>query len=111
MKPRHFISIIFYVTSFDILGAHAATRDDVLYGASRCEAIADDRMWLDCYYGAAQPMRAHLGLPPAPVSQQNLVPAGDISSIPPPQDQNQAVQPPSNPSPPKPGFFDWLWPF
>src|SRR5271154_1492429 len=54
--------------------ALAAPRDDVLYGISRCGGIADDRTWLDCVYGAAQPMRAKLGLPPAPASQQALVP-------------------------------------
>ena len=56
------------------LPAMAAPRDDVLYGVSRCGGIADDRTWLDCVYGAAQPMRAKLGLPPAPASQQALVP-------------------------------------
>src|ERR1700693_4696607 len=54
--------------------AEAAPRDDVLYGISRCGGIADDRTWLDCVYGAAQPMRAQLGLPPAPAAQQKLVP-------------------------------------
>ena len=52
----------------------AAPRDDVKAGAGRCDGIADDRAWLDCYYGAAQPMRAKLGLAPAPASQQALVP-------------------------------------
>lgn len=42
--------------------------------SSRCDAIANDRDWLDCYYGAAQPMRARLGLSPAPARQQGLVP-------------------------------------
>jgi hypothetical protein len=56
------------------LPALAAPRDDVLFGISRCGGIADDRTWLDCVYGAAQPMRAKLGLPPAPASQQALVP-------------------------------------
>lgn len=56
------------------LPAVAAPRDDVIYSISRCGSIADDRTWLDCVYGAAQPMRARLGLPPAPASQQALVP-------------------------------------
>jgi hypothetical protein len=56
------------------LPAMAAPRDDVLYGISRCGGIANDRTWLDCIYGAAQPTRATLGLPPAPASQQALVP-------------------------------------
>lgn len=50
------------------------TRDAVMQGAERCEGIADNRVWLDCFYGSAQPMRALLGLPPAPVTQTRLVP-------------------------------------
>jgi len=52
--------------------AFADTRDDVAAGVYRCARIADDRQWLECFYGAAQPMRAQLGLPPAPESQQTL---------------------------------------
>jgi hypothetical protein len=44
----------------------AHVRDAVLSNALRCYAMADERQWLDCYYGAAQPMRARLGLSPAP---------------------------------------------
>ena len=49
-------------------------RDEALARASRCYVIADDRNWLDCFYGAAQPVRAQLGLAPAP--QAALVPSG-----------------------------------
>ena len=64
-------------------GARADTRDDVLSGIERCGVIHDDRTWLDCLYGAEQPMRAHLGLPPAPEFQQRLVPVrpGDAGFI------------------------------
>lgn len=55
--------------------AHADVRSDVLAGIDRCSAFADDRTWLNCLYGAAQPMRGKLGLPPAPASQTNLVPS------------------------------------
>ncbi len=51
------------------------TRDQVMEGAARCEGIPDNRVWLDCFYGSAQPMRAALGLMPAPESQTRLVPA------------------------------------
>lgn len=64
--------------------ALAGTREDVLSGAIRCGGIADDRAWLDCYYGAAQPMRAQLGLTPAPAAQTQLVPAGKAAPVPPP---------------------------
>lgn len=50
------------------------TRDEVMSGAARCAGIADNRTWLDCFYGSAQPMRALLGLPPAPSAQIRLVP-------------------------------------
>jgi hypothetical protein len=49
-------------------------RDEVMSGAARCAGIADNRTWLECFYGAAQPMRATLGLPPAPPAQTRLVP-------------------------------------
>lgn len=50
------------------------TRDEVMAGAERCAGIADNRTWLDCFYGSAQPMRSLLGLPPAPAAQTRLVP-------------------------------------
>ena len=50
------------------------TRDEVMSGAARCAGIADNRTWLDCFYGSAQPMRAILGLAPAPAAQTKLVP-------------------------------------
>lgn len=53
--------------------AQADARDDVVAGMMHCAVIADDRQWLECYYGAAQPMRGRLGLPPAPQSQQQLL--------------------------------------
>jgi len=57
-----------------LVPAVAGPREDVMSGAQRCAGITDNRVWLDCFYGSAQPMRAILGLPPAPVSQQRLVP-------------------------------------
>ena len=51
------------------------TRDAVMDAAGRCEGIPDNRVWLDCFYGSAQPMRSVLGLAPAPESQTRLVPA------------------------------------
>jgi hypothetical protein len=54
--------------------AFADTRDEVYARLQRCRVIQDDRAWLDCTYGAQQPMRAKLGLQPAPDFQQRLVP-------------------------------------
>ena len=53
--------------------ALADAREDVVAGLTRCAALTDDRQWLDCYYGAAQPMRAWLGLSPAPQAQLKLL--------------------------------------
>jgi len=50
----------------------AGARDEVLSAAFHCAGIADTRQWLDCYYGAPQPLRAQLGLAPAPTWQSRL---------------------------------------
>ena len=50
----------------------ARARDDVMVGAYRCAGIDSIRIWLDCYYGAAQPVRSELGLVPAPAGQLSL---------------------------------------
>jgi len=34
--------------------------------ALQCKDVADERQWLNCYYAAAAPVRAQLGLSPAP---------------------------------------------
>jgi hypothetical protein len=52
--------------------AHARPRDDAMSGAFRCAPITQTRVWLDCYYGAAQPLRAALALAPAPAAQVRL---------------------------------------
>ncbi len=65
--------------------ATAGPREDTLAGISRCAALLDDRMFLDCVYGAAQPMRTRLGLPPAPAAQLRLVPPASATSSTPPQ--------------------------
>jgi hypothetical protein len=82
--------------------ALAGPREDVQAGSARCAGIADDRSWLDCYYGAAQPMRGKLGLPPAPASQQMLVPAAG------PNTPQPAIAP-YRTAPAKPGFFERLY--
>ncbi len=79
--------------------AAAGTRDDVMNASARCAAITDDRAWLDCYYGAAQPMRAQLGLSPVPQRQLALVPPPGKGA--PPHSQAAAQ--------PKPGFFGRLF--
>ncbi|HEX4635005.1 MAG TPA: hypothetical protein VH189_02410 [Rhizomicrobium sp.] len=68
--------------------AQARPRDDALSGAFRCAAIADSRAWLDCYYGAAQPVRASLGMPPALAGQLKLAASPPGGGEP----QNEAVR-------------------
>ncbi len=80
--------------------AVAGTREDVMGASGRCAAIADDRAWLDCYYGAAQAMRAQLGLSPAPQRQLVLVPPPGKGA--PPRPQAAAAQP-------RRGFFGRLF--
>lgn len=54
------------------VSAQARARDDAMSGAYRCGVIGDSRQWLDCYYGAAQSVRAELGLISAPTDQVRL---------------------------------------
>ena len=79
-----------------------AARTEVVSAAAGCMRVADDRGWLDCYYNAAMPMRAQLGLS-AP--QAAIRPAPQQAYVPPPQPASQAAYvPPPEPSagPPKP---------
>jgi len=63
------------------------TRDDVMANLQRCAGFTDNRTWLNCFYGAAQPMRAQLGLAPAPDSQVSLLKS---APVPPPPPMNTA---------------------
>lgn len=71
------------------------TRDDVYAAMLRCRILRDDRAWLDCAYGAQQPMRAKLGLSPAPEFQQRLVPSAgspQVASLPAPEAEPARTQ-------------------
>jgi hypothetical protein len=52
--------------------AEARPRDEAMARAYGCAAQPATRVWLDCYYGAAQPVRAALGMPPASPAQVHL---------------------------------------
>lgn len=65
------------------LPAAARPRDEAMSGAFRCAAIGDLRAWLDCFYGAAQPVRAALAMPPAPQAQLALVAKPPTGAVPP----------------------------
>ena len=67
-------SAILCVLVLSNMSARASpTRDEGKSGAPRCEGIVDDRTWLDCFYGSAQPMRVLLDLHPAPPNQSKPV--------------------------------------
>ena len=87
--------------------AFAGTREDVLAAMQRCSVVPDDRTWLDCTYGAQQIMRAKLGLPPAPVYQQRLVPPGPAQVVVQPPAARQPVSTPG-PGRRKSGFWQIL---
>ena len=93
MKLRYFLLLAL----LPVAPAIAGTRDDVMSAATRCAGITDDRSWLDCYYGAAQPMRAQLGLIPAPAAQTTRVPpapgAARVYSVAPPMPAAPAAAP------------------
>jgi hypothetical protein len=69
--------------------ADAAVRDDVMAGAFHCSDIGDSQQWLDCYYGAAQPMRALLGIPAATPAQIGLARSPPVTGNHPSADQIQ----------------------
>jgi hypothetical protein len=86
--------------------ALADAREDVVSGLTRCAALTDDRQWLDCYYGAAQPMRAWLGLSPAPQSQLKLLSVQPKPAALPPTVSRAAVRTGPPPMPKRSGIFD-----
>ena len=74
---QSFLGVLSVLVLGVVLGpppALANARSDILDAAERCDSLHNDHEWLDCYYGAAQPMRAKLGLVPAPQTQQRLLP-------------------------------------
>jgi hypothetical protein len=85
---RRLLALVLLAGIFPLLfcaPVQARPRDEAMAGAYHCAAIGDSRRWLDCYYGAAQPVRGALGMKPAPAAQTNLVsappagvPSGDI---------------------------------
>jgi hypothetical protein len=74
---RFCVVLLLVLTAIPAL-AQQRPRDAVMAGAYRCSVIGAPRQWLDCYYGAAQPVRSALGLPP--ISQTQL----QLSQSPPP---------------------------
>ncbi len=76
--PRGSLALLALAGMFALMTgapAQARPRDEAMAGAYHCAAIADSRRWLDCYYGAAQPVRGALGMKPAPAAQTSLVSA------------------------------------
>jgi hypothetical protein len=61
----------------------AKAREDILYSVMACRSMKSDHDWLNCFYGAAQPMRARLGLLPNPnaLSSSRAEEGSKVSSI------------------------------
>jgi hypothetical protein len=81
MRVLWFLSAICLISA--MVPAQASPREDATAGAYRCSPIGDLRQWLDCFYGAAQPMRAKLGMTPAPASQIQLTQNPPVDNSPP----------------------------
>jgi hypothetical protein len=81
MKNRYLFAVA-AITAMTAGHSQARPIDDTLSTASRCASIPDLRNWLDCYYGAAQPVRASLGLKPALKNQIDLATAPPSGNIP-----------------------------
>ena len=82
-RMRHLSwALVLVAAALAALPAQARPRDDALSGAFRCAVIADSRVWLDCYYGAAQPVRAALGMPSALAGQVKLAAAPPAGGAP-----------------------------
>ncbi len=86
-------SLVGAILLLQAAAAGATPRDDMQSGISRCNSFADERTYLDCVYGAAQPVRAELGLPPAPQDQTRLVPSATMNAVAVPPAANTAAQP------------------
>lgn len=88
-----------------------AVRDDVMAGAAACNRVAGERPWLDCYYAAAQPMRAQLGLSvpgqAAPKPASPPVPPPVLAYAPAPPAPAKPAGPP--PMPRKTGLFNGMF--
>lgn len=84
MKAVITLSIVAFIGLGSV--AIADTRNDVLERLAYCNTYSDGRTWLDCYYAAAQPERAELGLSPAPQAPtfeplfRRPVPSGSVGS-------------------------------
>ena len=85
MRLWWLLSAIFFVLSQ--VSAQARARDDATAGAYRCAPIGELRQWLDCFYGSAQPVRAQLGLIPAPAAQIRLSTNPPTGNLPPAESQ------------------------
>lgn len=79
MRRVFVLVILYWIASF--LPSSAGPREDSLAGIGRCKSISDDRKFLDCIYGAAQPLRSELGLTPAPAFQTSLVPPDPLALV------------------------------
>jgi hypothetical protein len=106
IRVRNFVIAVMFLSGLVPAAASAGPRDESRSYIARCDQIADDRGWLDCVYGAVQPMRARLGLVPAPEFQQRLVPGGGAMRAAPPRPVAMAPAAPA--APVRKGDDNWV---
>jgi hypothetical protein len=66
MNRKSLTSAAVFCLVLGILPAAADSRDLVQERMARCDSLTDTRQYLECLYGAVQPLRSELGLPQAP---------------------------------------------
>jgi hypothetical protein len=110
MRMKTFLFAMTLLLAVPPLAAQAGPREDSRAGIARCDGMADDRAWLDCVYGAVQPMRARLGLSPAPDFQQRLAGtnAAPMQRPLPPRPMGAAPVPTVAAQPVRRGKEDWV---
>jgi len=82
MKLTRSICKIVLASVISSAPAFANGRDEAFATAFACGVIGDNRIWLDCYYGAAQSVRAQLGLSPALTNQIELASKPPVGNVP-----------------------------
>ncbi|HVV27788.1 MAG TPA: hypothetical protein VHC40_07455 [Rhizomicrobium sp.] len=105
---KRFLLLLAVLLLPPICAAQARPRDEAMAVLYRCNGLDSDRQWLDCYYGAAQPARAALGLKPALPDQIRLAQSPPMGSPARPSDVRSRVIASAGNCYGEPDDRDWL---
>jgi hypothetical protein len=105
---KHVLLVLVVMLLLPLGAAQARPRDDAMARLYHCNGLESDRQWLDCYYGAAQPARAALGLKPALPAQISLAQSLTVGSPARPSDARSRVVVSAGACYGEPGDRDWL---